>query len=139
MREMCLRMELISWILAPEASSSRVVACFSSRVMPSAGSRHQRRRSARDEADHQVVLLRPGGDLRDPFGAGHAVLIRHRMAALIQLDAAQLGRVPILHVEQAGGDAAAFYSGRAVIPPSVTAPAGGQDGDFSRARPAASR
>jgi len=32
------------------------------------------------------------------------------MAALVQLDAAQLDRVPVLHVEQAGGDAAAEHA-----------------------------
>ena len=38
MREMCLRTALISWIVAPQASSCRVTACFSSSVMPEAGS-----------------------------------------------------------------------------------------------------
>src|ERR1035437_8413890 len=37
MSEMCLRTVLISWMVAPEARSTRVVACFSSRVMPAAG------------------------------------------------------------------------------------------------------
>ena len=36
--EMCLRTALISWMSAPEASSSRVTACFSSSVMGAAGS-----------------------------------------------------------------------------------------------------
>ncbi len=99
MREMCLRMALISWILAPEASSSRVVACFSSRVMPSAGSgisadappemRQITRSSFPAPAAMRAMRSAPATPLR----------VGHRMAALVQLDAAQLGRVPVLHVD----------------------------------------
>ena len=50
---MCLRTALISWMLAPQASSSRVVACFSSSVMGGGGQRAaaptRRRRSGRDQ------------------------------------------------------------------------------------------
>ena len=107
MREMCLRTALISWMVAPQASSSRVVACFSSSVMPSAG--RGRSADAPPEIRQITRSSRPaaGGDLRRCARAGDAALVGDRVAALVQFDAAQFGEVAVLDVDQAGGDAAA--------------------------------
>ena len=107
MREMCLRTALISWMGAPQASSSRVMACFSSSVMPSAG--RGMSAEAPPEIRQSTRSSRParGGDLGDACAAGDAALIGHGVAALVQLDAAQFGEVAVLDVDQAGGDAGA--------------------------------
>ena len=54
MREICLRTAFISWILAPQASSSRVVSCFSSSVTGSAGS------GSSAEAPPEIRQINPG-------------------------------------------------------------------------------
>ena len=108
MREMCLRTALISWMVAPQASSSRVVACFSSSVMPSAGRGSRAEAPPEIEAEHEVVACRRAAAIcGDAAAAGHAALVGDGMAALVELDAAQLGEVAVLDVDQAGGDAAA--------------------------------
>ena len=66
--------------------------------------RQQRRGAARNQAQHQVANTSRGGDLRDALRAGCAALVRHRVSAFVQLDAAQLGDVAVLDVHQAAGD-----------------------------------
>ena len=49
------RTQLISLMVAPEASSARASACLSSSVEPGRRQRQQRRAAARNEAQHEIV------------------------------------------------------------------------------------
>jgi hypothetical protein len=57
--ERCLRTQLISAMLAPQASSALVTARFSSSVMPVHRRRQQGRTAAGQQHQHQVVRPRP--------------------------------------------------------------------------------
>jgi hypothetical protein len=67
--------------------------------------RQQRRPAAGDQAQNQVALARLSGDLGDARRARDTRLVRQRMAARVELDAAQFRCGPVLYVHQAGGDA----------------------------------
>ena len=71
------------------------------------GQGQQRGSAAGDEAEDEIVAAGGGGDLGDARAAGDAALVGDGVAALVELDAAQLGEVAVLDVDQAGGDAAA--------------------------------
>ena len=93
-------------MLAPAGQQQLVVACFSSRVMGSAGrgssaeAPPEIRQSTRSSfpAVSAMAAMRSAPPRRAASGTG--------MAALVQLDALQLGEVAVLDVDQAAGDAA---------------------------------
>ncbi len=86
--ERCLRTQFISPMAAPERSNACVTARLSSSVMPCGRKRQQRRRTARDEAQHEIVGPEPFDAREDAPGGVGARCVRHRMARLDHLDAA---------------------------------------------------
>ncbi len=109
-REMCLRTQLISWMLAPQSSNNCVVFCFSASVMGGAGS------GSKAEAPPEIKqMTRSSGpalarDLRDAPRAGHAALVGHGMPAFVDLDAPQLRAVAVFDVDLAAVDSRAQQS-----------------------------
>src|SRR5581483_6677267 len=68
---------------------------------------HQRRSSAGDEAENQIVPAGRLGNFGDTPGSGFAARVRHGMAGFIELDALQTSDVRVLDVDETGGDGAA--------------------------------
>jgi hypothetical protein len=100
-REVCFRMVLISWIVAPQASSTRAVACLSARLRPLSGSG-----SNADPPPERRQITRscspaPASSFADDMGAGLASIIRHGMAGLDQGNVFQGADVAVLDIDAA--------------------------------------
>ena len=125
MREMCLRTALISWMLAPQASSRRVVACFSSSVMGVAGSGSSADAPPEIRQSTRSSGAACGGDFGDARArrrrrARRAPDGRTRCSSMRR----SLAGVAVLDVDQTGGDAAAqdALGGCAMEAPALPAP-----------------
>ena len=84
--ERCFRTVFIAVMSAPEASSARLTACFSSRRDPLRRQGEQRRAAARNQAEHQVV--RPGafGEREDAARSVAPARVGDRVRGLDDLD-----------------------------------------------------
>ncbi len=97
-------MELISWMVAPQASRAPVTACLSARVRappgPLQGEGQKGRAAAGDQADDEGPLVGRPRQLCDAPSGEDALVVGEGMARLDGLDAGEGGRVAVLDGDQ---------------------------------------